>query len=880
MAQDTVVPRSSDALRRAFLEFFRSKGSLEVPSSSLIPADPTVLLTTAGMQQFVPYLTGRAEPPARRLMSVQKCFRTTDIDSVGNPRNLTFFEMLGNFSIGDYFKQEAIAWAWEFLTEWTKMPPERLSVTVHPDDDESAQYWAAFVPPERITRLADNWWGPPGAEGPCGPDTEIYYDWGPERGCGRPDCAPGCDCDRYLEIWNLVLMQFYQERDGRRHPLKQKNIDTGMGLERLAAVQQGVDTVYETDLFLPIMDGIGRIVGKRYGADPKDDWALRVIADHGRGMTFLISDGVRPANEGREYVLRRIMRRAIDHGRLLGIERPFLVDVVDLVINRMKGPYPELERNRLAIEEVARGEEERFGAVLAEGMERLGRVIAEARVRGQQVVDGETIFRLYDTFGFPRELSEEILARQGLRVDWQGFDAALEAQRERARQAARFSELVLPGTPGVERLPATIFTGYNALEGESGVLATLRDGAPVPELRAGEQGALVLERTPFYAEGGGQVGDTGILRAHEGVFQVQDTQDDDVGHILHLGVVREGVFRPGTVVWAEVEQERRLRTMRHHTVTHILHRALKDLFGEGTAQQGSLVAPNIARFDFNHPAALSRDEQLELQQRINDKILENLPVSWQIVPMEEAMRQGAIAMFGEKYGDMVRLVKVGSYSRELCGGTHAFRSGDLGSAFIIREGSAAAGIRRVEVACGPAAIDFVNEKLAELQAIREAVGGSADQAAGRVRALIEELERTRKEAARLAALLAARQVDDLAARATAVDGVTVVAARVEAQGPDVLRTMADSLRQKLGSALVVLATVTRNKPALVVALTPDLVQRGLDAGRLAKQVAAVVGGGGGGRPDFATGQGADPARLPEALARVPALVKDQVAAAE
>jgi alanyl-tRNA synthetase len=592
-------------------------------------------------------------------------------------------------------------------------------------------------------------------------------------------------------------------------------------------------------------------------------------------MTFLISDGVRPANEGREYVLRRIMRRAIYHGRLLGIDRPFLEDVVELVVDRMKAHYPDLERNRLLIRQVARAEEERFIAVLEEGMQRLGRVIADTRTAGSEIVDGSAIFRLYDTFGFPRELSEEVLAREGLRIDADSFDQALEAQRDRARQAARFSELAV-GSMGERRIPETVFVGYNTLYDESGILLARQDGQIAPELRQGQAGTLILERTPFYAEGGGQVGDTGLVRGHDGVFRVLDTQEDDSGHILLVGELAEGVLRSGDAVWAEVDQERRLRTMRHHTVTHILHRSLKDLYGEETSQQGSLVAPDVARFDFNHPRALDRDGQLLLQQRINDRIMDNLSVSWQVVPMDEAMRQGAIAMFGEKYGDMVRLVKVGGFSRELCGGTHAFRSGDLGSAFVMREGSAAAGIRRVEVACGPAAVEYVNGRLAELQAISETVGGNVDQAGQRVRALIEELERTRREQARLTALLAGRQADELTARVQDVNGVSVVAARVEGAGQEALRSMADGVRKKLGSAVVVLAAPERDGVSLVAALTEDLKARGLDAGQIVKEAAAVMGGGGGGRPDFATGRGRNPSKLGEALQRVPAIVRERL----
>ncbi|HEY8476627.1 MAG TPA: alanine--tRNA ligase, partial [Chloroflexota bacterium] len=666
----TNKPVTSEEIRRAWLDFFKGKGHLEMPSSSLVPHDdPTVLLTTAGMQQMIPFMLGREQPPRRRLVSIQKCFRTTDIDSVGNLRNLTFFEMLGNFSIGDYFKAEAIAWAWEFVLDWLKLPADRLWITVHPTDDEAVDLWLRTgVPRERIVPLEENWWGPPGLSGPCGPDSELYLDRGEALGCGRPDCKPGCDCERFLEFWNLVFMQYYQDEHGHRTPLAQKNIDTGAGLERLSAIMQECRSVYETDLFRPIVAGVERLTGLTYGASPEQDFGLRVLADHGRGMTFLVGDGVVPSNEGRGYVLRRIVRRAVRYGRLLGLDRPFLTHIVDLVIDRMGKVYPSLIADRERIRQTVATEEERFAATLQAGLALLERWTAEARDRGERSLSGELVFKLYDTYGFPKELTAEILRERGLTFDEDEYRRAMEEQRARSRAAGRFAVAgrALGTTLDV---PRTEFLGYEATSAEGRVLALQRDGVPVEAMGEGETGVVVLDRTPFYAEAGGQVGDTGVLVGPAGRFLVEDTQSDGAGHHLHLGRVVEGVLQLGETVQATVDARRREDIMRHHTVTHLLHQALQDVLGPHALQAGSLVSPDVARFDFAHPRPVSPEELERVAEIVNQKILADAPVTATWMSLEEARSLGAKMLFGEKYGERVRVVSIDGYSRELCGGT-------------------------------------------------------------------------------------------------------------------------------------------------------------------------------------------------------------------
>jgi alanyl-tRNA synthetase len=871
-------PGTSDEIRRAFVEFFAERGHVHQPSSSLVPYnDPSVLLTTAGMQQMIPFMLGREAPPAIRMTSIQKCFRTGDIDEVGNPRNLTFFEMLGNFSIGDYFKAEIIPWAWEFVSEWLQLPPERVQITVHPSDDEARLIWLNIgIPPERITDLEDNWWGPPGAEGPCGPDSELYYDMGPELGCGQPDCAPGCDCDRYLEFWNLVFIQYYQDRQGERTLLPRSNVDTGSGLERVTAIMQGVNTVYETDLFRPIIDAVAEIAGTSYGKDERTDFALRVVADHARGVTFLAADGIIPGNEGRGYVMRRIVRRAVRYGRILGIERPFLELVVGTVIERMQDAHPDLRERRASVIETITLEEHRFAETLAAGTERLNDWIDEAKARGESEVAGHHLFLLHDTFGFPFELSEEMVAEAGLTADRAGFDAAMEQQRSRSRATARFQGVAENQAYEVGDVPATVFVGFERLDNAGTVLALRDADQAVAELREGQQGLIVLDETAFYAEGGGQVGDQGVIRGRDGIFRVADTRRIDDRHIAHFGTVERGVLQGGGEVQAEVDHGHRARTARHHTVTHILHRTLKDILGESTEQKGSLVAPHVARFDFNYQRGLTREELERVNAAINGHVLENLPVGWQVMDINQARNAGAVAIFGEKYGSQVRVVDIGGWSKELCGGTHVHRSGDIGPAILVRESGLASGIRRMEVLAGEAAFNHAWEQQERLLHLARSVGAPVDQIEAKLAALIEDLDQARRDAARLEQQLAARSATQLVDAAVQVGDVKVLAVQVDVSSRDALRDMTDQLRSKLGTSVVALAASFDGQQAFVVGASRDAIDRGLNAGEILRQALAAAGGKGGGRPDFAQGGVKEVSQLGVALAQVVPLVERAV----
>ncbi len=872
-------PVTSDETRRAFLDFFAERGHVEQPSSSLVPYnDPSVLLTTAGMQQMIPYMLGLERPPAVRMTSVQKCFRTVDIDEVGNPRNLTFFEMLGNFSIGDYFKPEAIAWAWEFVREWLQLPPQRIWITVHPTDEDALQLWLAQgIPRDRIGFLDENWWGPPGAEGPCGPDSELYYDFGEAAGCGRPECAPGCECDRFLEFWNLVFMEYYQDRAGARSPLSRQNVDTGMGLERVAAIMQGVRSVYETDLYRPIIDRVAEIAALGPRRTAQTDYALRIIADHGRGMTFLAADGVLPSNEGRGYVLRRIVRRAVRYGRLLGIERSFLGSIVDQVIAQMSSRYPELAERRAAILEAVELEEERFSETLAAGTERLVDWIDRARAEGQSRVAGRLLFQLYDTFGFPFELSEEILAEAGLEADRDGFEQAMAEQRARSRAGARFAGVAEGRSYDIGDVPASQFLGYERLTTDGTVLAIRRERLPAAELQRGDEGLVVLDQTTFYPEGGGQVGDRGVLRAPGGIFRVTDTRRVDERHIGHVGVVEEGVLRAGAVAEAEVDRRQRAETARHHTLTHILHRTLKDVLGENTEQKGSLVAPDVARFDFNYPQSLRREQLEWVNAEIGRHILEDLPVAWEVMDLAQARRAGALAIFGEKYGSQVRVVDIGGWSKELCGGTHVRRSTEVGAAILVRESGLASGIRRVEVLGGEAALAHAWEQQERLLHLARRLGAPTDQLEARLAALLDELDQARRDQARLAQQLASRRAAQLIDAAVDVAGVKVLAAQVEAASRDALREMVDELRGRLGRSVVALAAELDGQNAFVVG-TNDGAGGELNAGEILREALAAAGGKGGGRADFAQGGVKEPAQLGVALAQVVPLVQRKLEA--
>jgi len=869
-------PISSAEIRQAFLDFFAQRGHMVVPSSSLIPeGDPTLLFTGAGMVQFKPYFSGEMEPPSRRLASSQKCFRTTDIDKVGNERSLTFFEMLGNFSFGDYFKRKAIELAWAFVTESLELPEHRVWASIYHDDEEAFVLWQEIaLPATRIVRLGkeDNFWGPAGDTGPCGPCSEIFYDRGPEVGCGLEGCAPGCDCERFLEIWNLVFMEYDQKLGGSLASLPQQNIDTGMGLDRTAVVMQAVASIYETDLFAPIVARASELVGRSYGQGEKVDRSLRIIAEHGRAITFLVGDGVLPSNEGRGYVLRRILRRAVRHGRLLGSEEPFLEEIARVVIQLMGEHYPELKHREGFILGVLGQEERGFQHTLAVGSALLEDLIAEVSAEGRSEIPGHEVFRLYDTYGFPMELTREVAAETGLALDEEGFEIAMVEQRKRAREAQAFglgkqSEFYRPLD-----LPQTDFLGYETVEVETEIINLARQGQAVDEVVEGDEVAVVLRQTPFYAESGGQVGDSGELTNADGEVAVSDTQSPLPGLIVHYGIVARGRMRRGDLVVARADRERRLDIARNHTATHLLHRALREVLGEHAQQSGSVVAPERLRFDFTHLQRMTGDELEEIEERVNAKIRDNLAVITQITDYETAIASGAFALFGEKYGDQVRMVSAGDYTRELCGGTHVEATGQIGFFHILNEGSIGRGLRRIEAVTGRGAEEHIHQSFSLLDGIASQLGGSLPEVEAKVNTLLEEVEFYREEVLRLRRQLARMEISKVMQHVQEVNGVKVLAAQVEASSMETLREMTDWLRDRLGSAVIVLGAVMKGQPGFVAVVTPDLVDKGLRADRLIREVAAVVGGSGGGHATMAQAGGKDPARMGEALSLVSKLL--------
>ena len=868
-------------IRTRFLDFFVSKGHLKMPSSSLVPrSDPTVLLTTAGMQQMIPYFLGRETPPALRLASAQKCFRTTDIDIVGNQRTLTFFEMLGNFSVGDYFKRDAISFAWEFLTRVVKLPTDRLHPTVHPEDDEAPKYWSevAGFPEEAIVRLEDNWWGPPGTSGPCGPDSEIYYDRGVEHGCGRPDCKPGCDCERFLEIWNLVFMQYYQDFDGTRTPLPKKNIDTGMGLERLSMVIQGKESVFDTDLFRTIIDHFAALAGTAYGKSEQLDTSLRVIADHARALVFLAADGVLPSNEGRGYIFRRILRRAVRHGKLLGLDQPFLSQAANVVINLLGDYYTELHTQQARIVEVLSLEEQKFGLTLNTGLVLLNELLATLKQRQQTVIPGEEVFKLYDTHGFPVELTQEIAAEQGFTVDTAGFEQSMQRQQERSRSASGFvqarDDQAL--TQILKKVGTTEFTGYQGITGSGKIVGLVVEGEEVESIGAPQQALVVLDSTPFYAESGGQVGDRGDITGPMGVFRVRDTRRPLKGLTVHYGNIAEGHLRLGDSVQAEMIESNREDTMRNHSATHLLHKALRDLLGPQVEQRGSLVEPERLRFDFSCPRPLTSAEVVQLDEQINRWIRADFPVRTNIMSLQDALNTGAMALFGEKYEDLVRVVSMGS-STELCGGTHCSSTGQIGLYITVQESSIAAGIRRIEALTGRTAEAYWRRRSAVVEALAARLQAQPDTLGPRVEQLLQELTQARRQIAQFQREDALRQADALVGRAREVADVSVIAATVSVPDDKVLREMGDIVRSKLDSpGVIVLASVFDERVGIQVSVDAALTKRGLHAGKIAGAVGGRLGGKGGGRPESAQGGGKNKAELDAALNLVITLVKEQL----
>ncbi|MGB9803005.1 alanine--tRNA ligase [Desulfofundulus sp.] len=860
-------------IREKFLKFFEARGHRILPSASLIPAnDPSLLWTAAGMVPFKPYFTGAAKPDFRRVTTCQKCLRTPDIESVGRTaRHHTFFEMLGNFSFGDYFKEKAIPWAWEFTTRVLGLPEEKLWVTIYLDDDEAFNIWHREVglPPERIVRMGKdtNFWEI--GVGPCGPCSEIYVDLGEERGCGSPGCGVGCDCDRYLEIWNLVFIQFFRDEAGNYAPLDSKGIDTGMGLERVASVLQGVPSNFDTDLFREIMDYTAGLAGVKYGADSRTDMALKVIADHCRAVTFAISDGALPSNEGRGYVLRRLLRRAVRFGRLLGLNEPFLYRVAGAVIRQMGDAYPELPANQEHVLKIIRSEEERFGETLAQGTEILNRLVQEARAAGSPVIRGEDAFRLYDTYGFPLELTREMAAEEGLTVDEEGFARAMEEQRERARRARQETEYLSERDAFYQalrnKLGETRFVGYDTLETRAKVLALLREGRPVDKVVAGEEVEFILDVTPCYAESGGQVSDHALVSAPELEVQVLEVYRPVEGFIVHRGKVQNGVFKKNDSVLVVVDGKRRRDTARNHSATHLLHRALKEVLGPHVNQAGSLVEPDRLRFDFTHYAAVSGEELHRIEEMVNQAVLENLPVQTFVTSLEEARAMGAVALFGEKYGEQVRVVKMGDFSIELCGGTHVRSTAEIGLFKLISESSVGAGLRRVEAVTGTAALRYVRAREEQLARIASLVKATQAEVVHRVESLVNEVKELERESEGLRARLARYEVQSLLEQVKDLDGAKFLAARTSAPDMESLRAMVDLLRERLGSAVILLASPVGERVNLVAAVTKDLLPRGLHAGKLIKEVASMLGGGGGGRPEMAQAGGRDASRLQEAL---------------
>ncbi len=865
-------------IREKFLAYFASHGHTRVASSPLVPAnDPTLLFTNSGMVQFKDVFLGREQRPYKRATTAQRCVRAggkhNDLENVGyTARHHTFFEMLGNFSFGDYFKRDAIHFAWELLTKVYGLPAEKLWTTVYIDDDEAFDIWTKEigVPPERCVRIgdnkgakyaSDNFWQMADT-GPCGPCSEVFFDHGPEV-AGGPPGSPDADGDRYIEVWNLVFMQFDRNEQGVLTPLPKPCVDTGMGLERLAAILQGVHSNYQIDLFQALI----RVAAKVTGAADLENPSLRVIADHIRACAFLIVDGVIPGNEGRGYVLRRITRRAIRHGYKLGQNQPFFHMLVDELVRQMGAAYPELAENAARVTQVLKQEEERFAETLEHGM----KVLEAALAKGGKVLDGETAFQLYDTFGFPLDLTADVCRERGLTVDEAGYEAAMNAQRERARAASSFK---MGGS--VEYSGAkTRFVGYDSLAEEAHIVALYHEGAAVEALMAGQAGIVVLDRTPFYAESGGQVGDRGEL-SKGGVclslFAVSDTQKIQAEVFGHHGEVKTGEFRVGDTVAAQVDHAARARSQWNHSATHLMHAALRQVLGKHVQQKGSLVDPQRTRFDFSHPQAMSAEELRDVERRVNAAIRANAPVAARVMKYDEAIATGAMALFGEKYGDEVRVVGMGEHSTELCGGTHVARTGDIGFFKIVAEGGVAAGIRRVEAVTAEGALEFAQSLENQIQAVAGALKAPAAEVTQKLTQITEHVKTLEKELARLKGKLAASQGDDLAQAAQAIKGAQVLAAQLEGADAKTLRETLDQLKNKLKSAAIVLASTEGGKVTLIAGVTQDLTAK-VKAGELVGFVAAQVGGKGGGRPDMAQGGGTDVGALAQALAGVPAWVE-------
>ncbi|RQD70570.1 MAG: alanine--tRNA ligase [Tindallia sp. MSAO_Bac2] len=869
-------------IRKAFLDFFESKDHLVRPSFSLIPQDDnSLLLINSGMAPLKPFFSGTKVPPHKRMATSQKCIRTGDIENVGKTsRHATFFEMMGNFSFGDYFKKEAIRWSWEFSREYLQMPEEKIWASVYLEDDEAYDLWKddIGVPEERIVRLGkeDNFWEI--GLGPCGPCSELYYDRGAGFGCDDPDCKPGCDCDRFVEYWNLVFTQFNKDEEGNYTPLPNPNIDTGMGLERVACILQDVDSIFEIDGMKVILDEASHVTGVDYGKDSETDISLRIITDHIRSVTFMISDGILPSNEGRGYVLRRLLRRASRHGKLLGLEKAFLFELMEKVVDKFHQGYPELEEKKEMIKKVILVEEDRFGETIHQGTEILNGMIRDLKAENKTTLSGDQAFRLYDTYGFPLDLTKEILEEEGLTVNEDDFKEQMNIQKERARTARSQS-----GVEGwkedplaiLETIPETSFIGYETLQSKSTVKALIEGEAQVKEapVSVDTPFLVILDKTPFYSESGGQVGDQGILRAGDFIGRVLDTRQGANDVIYHLVQGEKGSIKEGDEVSAIVTSYRRNQTARNHTATHLLHRALRNILGEHVHQAGSLVTPERLRFDFNHFQPVTAEELETIERVVNEQIHNALQVQVLETSMQEAKELGAEALFGEKYGDKVRVIKTGDFSLELCGGTHVHNSSEIGMLLITSESGIASGVRRIEAVTGSGAYHQVLKQKETLKETEALLKTKQDRIPARIKDLMKDMKEQEKTIQQLKKEQQKDKQGDLLANAEKIAETSVVVEVMEGMNMDELRQLGDRLRDSSASAVIVLAAPGEGKVQFMVTLTKDLKDKGLHAGNIAKEAAQITGGGGGGRPDMAQAGGKDPSKLPEAMETVQATIR-------
>lgn len=866
-----------------FLEFFESKGHLAMKSFSLVPHnDKSLLLINSGMAPLKPYFTGQEIPPRKRVTTCQKCIRTGDIENVGKTaRHGTFFEMLGNFSFGDYFKEEAIQWTWEFLTDVVGLDPDRLYPSVYVDDDEAFEIWnkKMGIPAERIFKFGkeDNFWEH--GSGPCGPCSEVYYDRGEKYGCGKPDCTVGCDCDRYMEIWNDVFTQFDNDGEGHYSELEQKNIDTGMGLERLASVVQDVDSIFDVDTIKALRDHVCRLAEKEYGKEYKDDVSIRVITDHIRSVTFMISDGIMPSNEGRGYVLRRLLRRACRHGRLLGIHKGFLPELAESVIAGSKDGYPELEEKREFILKVISKEEEQFNKTIDQGLGILSDMIADMEAKSIKTLNGEDAFRLYDTYGFPLDLTKEILEEKDLDVDEEGFHACMEIQRKKARDAREVTNYMGADVTVYESIDPSVtstFVGYDNLTYESDVTVLTTEDEIVEALSEGQKGTIFVQETPFYATSGGQEADTGYIRTVEGEFRVEDTVKLLGGKIGHIGVMTKGMIKSGDKVTLEVDAKKRALSARNHSATHLLQKALRTVLGTHVEQAGSSVNEDRLRFDFTHFSAMTAEELKKVEDIVNEQISKGLDVIVKNMPMEEAKKTGAQALFGEKYGDIVRVVNMSDFSIEFCGGTHVKNTSEIMAFKIISETGVAAGVRRIEALTSDGLMKYYAQIEETLKNAAHLVKATPENLADKITHLMAENKALHGEVESLKSKMAQEAAGYVMDQVTEIKGVKLLAARLDGIDMNGLRDLGDQFKAKLGDGVVVLASANDGKVSLMVTATDGAMKQGAHAGNLVKAIAGCVGGGGGGRPNMAQAGGKNPAGIPDALAKAPEVLESQI----